>query len=57
MWSFLFVGVSAMTLTFPFSQSVGLARWEFYLGSLAAAAVTSAVLAGLSYLTLRRAVP
>ncbi|QIN30239.1 hypothetical protein [Brevibacterium luteolum] len=45
MWSFLFVGVSAMTLTFPFSQSVGLARWEFYLGSLAAAAVTSAVLA------------
>ncbi|MFB9777885.1 hypothetical protein [Brevibacterium otitidis] len=45
MWTFLFVGVSAMTLTFPFSQSVGLARWEFYLGSLAAAAVGAAALA------------
>ncbi|GAA1746299.1 hypothetical protein [Kocuria aegyptia] len=40
LWYFLVVGVQAMTLTFPFSQAMSLTRREFYLGSLAAAAVS-----------------
>jgi len=41
LWYFLVVGVQAMTMTFPFSQAMSLTRREFYLGSLAAAAVSS----------------
>ncbi|GAB2615145.1 hypothetical protein GCM10009696_21040 [Kocuria himachalensis] len=40
LWYFLVVGVQAMTLTFPFSQAMSLTRREFYVGSLAAAAVS-----------------
>ena len=40
LWYFLIVGVQAMTLTFPFSQAMSLTRREFYVGSLAAAAVS-----------------
>ncbi|WP_104179514.1 hypothetical protein [Arthrobacter sp. B0490] len=40
LWYFLVVGIQAMTLTFPFSQALSLTRREFYLGSLAAAAVS-----------------
>lgn len=40
LWYFLVVGVQAMTLSFPFSQAMSLTRREFYLGSLAAAAVS-----------------
>lgn len=40
LWYFLVVGIQAMTLTFPFSQAMSLTRREFYLGSLAAAAVS-----------------
>lgn len=40
LWYFLVIGVQAMTLTFPFSQAMSLTRREFYLGSLAAAAVS-----------------
>lgn len=40
LWYFLVVGIQAMTLTFPFSQALSLTRKEFYLGSLAAAAVS-----------------
>jgi hypothetical protein len=40
LWYFLAVGIQAMTLTFPFSQAMSLTRREFYIGSLAAAAVS-----------------
>ena len=40
LWYFLVIGVQAMTLTFPFSQAMSLTRREFYVGSLAAAAVS-----------------
>ena len=41
LWYFLVVGTQAMTMTFPFSQAMSLTRREFYIGSLAAAAVSS----------------
>lgn len=44
---FLVVGINAMTLSFPFSQSVGLARWEFYIGTLVAAVIGAAALASV----------
>ncbi|NUT69594.1 hypothetical protein [Pseudarthrobacter sp. C4D7] len=40
LWYFLALGIQAMTMTFPFSQAMSLTRKEFYLGSLAAAAVS-----------------
>ncbi|MHA7190733.1 hypothetical protein ACX80N_10625 [Arthrobacter sp. MDT2-16] len=40
LWYFLVVGIQAMTMTFPFSQAMSLTRREFYVGSLAAAAVS-----------------
>lgn len=45
LWYFLFVGVSSLTLTFPFSQAMSVTRREFYLGTLLAAGLTSAMLA------------
>lgn len=45
LWSFLVVGVQAMTLTFPFSQAMSLTRREFYTGTLVAATICSAMLA------------
>jgi hypothetical protein len=45
LWYFLFVGVQALTLTFPFSQAMSVTRREFYLGTLLAAGLTSAMLA------------
>lgn len=44
LWYFLVVGIQALTMTFPFSQAMSLTRREFYIGSLAAAAVTAAIL-------------
>ncbi|WP_159500407.1 hypothetical protein [Microbacterium sp. 18062] len=44
LWYFLFVGVQALTLTFPFSQAMSVTRREFYLGTLLTAASTSAML-------------
>lgn len=41
LWYFLVIGSQAMTMTFPFSQAMSLTRREFYVGSLAAAAVSS----------------
>lgn len=41
LWYFLVIGVQAMTMTFPFSQAMSLTRREFYVGSLAAAAVSA----------------
>ncbi|MCT9625632.1 hypothetical protein HWD94_10900 [Pseudarthrobacter equi] len=40
LWYFLAIGIQAMTMTFPFSQAMSLTRREFFLGSLAAAAVS-----------------
>jgi hypothetical protein len=45
LWYFLVVGVQSLTLTFPFSQAMSVTRREFYLGTLLAAATTSAMLA------------
>ncbi|WP_221584735.1 hypothetical protein [Microbacterium sp. G2-8] len=45
MWYFAVIGVQALTLTFPFSQAMSVTRREFYLGTLAAAAVSAAGLA------------
>ena len=46
LWYFLVVGIQALTMTFPFSQAMSLTRREFYLGSLAAAAVSGFGMAG-----------
>ncbi|BCW20147.1 hypothetical protein NtRootA9_28550 [Arthrobacter sp. NtRootA9] len=40
LWYFLAIGIQAMTMTFPFSQAMSLTRREFFIGSLAAAAVS-----------------
>ncbi|MCR2783007.1 MULTISPECIES: hypothetical protein [unclassified Microbacterium] len=45
LWTFLFVGVQALTLSFPFSQAMSVTRREFYLGTVLTAAMTSAILA------------
>ena len=45
LWYFLVVGVQSLTLTFPFSQAMSVSRREFFLGTLLAAAATSAMLA------------
>ena len=41
LWYFLAIGIQAMTMTFPFSQAMSLTRREFFLVSLAAAAVSA----------------
>lgn len=45
MWYFIGIGVQALTLTFPFSQAMGITRLEFFLGSLLTALITAAGLA------------
>ncbi|WP_114855229.1 hypothetical protein [Brachybacterium sp. YJGR34] len=40
-WYFAVIGGQAMTLTFPFSQAMSLTRREFFVGTLAAAAVSA----------------
>lgn len=47
LWYFLVVGVQSLTMTFPFSQAMSVTRKSFYLGTLAAAAVTSLLLAAV----------
>ncbi|MGC5172391.1 hypothetical protein ACPW96_15835 [Micromonospora sp. DT81.3] len=46
-WYFLALGVLAMSATFPFSQAMSVTRREFYLGTLATAALASGILAAL----------
>ncbi|SDR86146.1 hypothetical protein SAMN04489751_0657 [Brevibacterium sandarakinum] len=41
LWYFAVVGAQAMNLTYYFSQAMSLTRREFYLGSLAAAAISA----------------
>lgn len=47
LWYFLVVGIMSLTMTFPFSQALSITRREFYLGSLAAASIGSAILASV----------
>jgi len=47
LWVFLSIGISAMTLTFPFSQAISITRREFFLGTMAAAVLGSALMGGL----------
>ena len=42
LWYFFAVGISAMTLTFPFSQALSITRREFYLGTMLTAVLGSA---------------
>ncbi|HKP06212.1 MAG TPA: hypothetical protein VJU58_03070 [Microbacterium sp.] len=45
LWVLLFVGISSLTLTFPFSQAMSVTRREFFLGTMLAAAMCAALLA------------
>lgn len=45
LWYFLFVGISAMTLSFPFSQALSITRRDFYLGTLLTAIGASVLMA------------
>lgn len=44
LWVFLFVGIQAMTMVFPFSQAMSITRRDFYLGTLITAVMTAAIL-------------
>ena len=41
MWYFMGAGIYALTLTFPFSQAMSVTRRDFYLGTMATAALAS----------------
>lgn len=45
LWYFMVVGIQALALTFPYSQAMSVTRREFHVGTLATAALTSAVIA------------
>ena len=45
LWVLLFVGISSLTLTFPFSQAMSVTRREFFFGTMLAAAMCAALLA------------
>ena len=47
LWYFLFVGIQALVLTFPFSQAMSVTRRDFYLGTLVTASLTSLALAAV----------
>ena len=58
MWVFLTVGIQALTLSLPFSQAMSVTRREFYIGTVAAAAISAAglatvylIIAGIEQLT------
>ncbi|MFD5214014.1 hypothetical protein [Microbacterium sp. NPDC058345] len=42
LWVFFAVGMSAMTLTFPFSQAISITRREFFVGTMLSAMLGSA---------------
>jgi len=44
LWAFLFVGIQALTMVFPFSQAMSVTRRDFYLGTLITAMMTSVIL-------------
>lgn len=47
LWVFFAVGLSAMTLTFPFSQAISITRREFFVGTMLAAVLGSAFMGAL----------
>lgn len=47
LWYFLSAGAMSMAATFPFSQAMSITRREFYIGTLSAAAITSAILGAI----------
>jgi len=47
LWYFFAIGISAMSLTFPFSQAMSITRREFFLGTMLTAALASAFMAVL----------
>lgn len=47
LWYFFAIGLSAMTLTFPFSQAMSITRREFFLGTMLTAVLGSAFMAVL----------
>ncbi|MBN6191312.1 hypothetical protein [Microbacterium sp. K35] len=44
LWYFFAVGMSAMTLTFPFSQAMSITRREFFFGTMLTAILGSAIM-------------
>ncbi|WP_164234049.1 hypothetical protein [Microbacterium hydrocarbonoxydans] len=48
LWYFFAIGMSAMTLTFPFSQAMSITRRDFFLGTMLTA-VLGAVLMGVVF--------
>ncbi|HTN55344.1 MAG TPA: hypothetical protein VLZ82_04110 [Microbacterium sp.] len=47
LWVFFAIGMSAMTLTFPFSQAISITRREFFIGTMLAAVLGSAFMGAL----------
>ena len=47
LWYFFAVGMSAMTLTFPFSQAMSITRREFFFGTMLTAILASALMGAL----------
>ena len=47
LWVLLFVGISSLTLTFPFSQAMSVTRREFFFGTMLAAAMCAVLLAAV----------
>jgi len=47
LWVLLFVGISSLTLTFPFSQALSVTRREFFFGTMLAAAMCAVLLAAI----------
>lgn len=47
LWYFFAVGMSAMTLTFPFSQAMSITRREFFFGTMLTAVLASGLMAVL----------
>ncbi len=45
LWYFFAIGMSAMTLTFPFSQALSITRRDFFVGTLLAAILGSVLIA------------
>ncbi len=44
MWYFFAVGITSLTMTFPFSQALSITRREFFIGTLLTAVLTATVL-------------
>ncbi|GAA2907465.1 hypothetical protein JOD62_001231 [Microbacterium keratanolyticum] len=49
LWYFFAIGISAMSLTFPFSQAMSITRRDFFLGTMLTAVLASAFM-GLLFL-------